>query len=305
MHAGKPITFGPSAHRQISWDWHAAANFIGGGAGSGLIVFGCLAGAGSVPPHVMFGALALVALGLFFVWLEVGRPWRAFSVFLNLRRSWMSREAVVGSMLFASGLASVVVDPRFAWLAAAFALAFMYCQARMLQAARGIPAWREPLMVELVVATALAEGGGLYLLLNGPRAMLPVATIALFALIVLVRYAVWHMYRNRVAGTRDAAPALRSASAVVLVGTLVPLLLAAVAWSGAILPLATASLAGLVATLAGSYVKYALVTRAAFTRGIYGKPSGSVQQGLEMSLKPTSEAEQRKSSVRREPMTQY
>ena len=47
---------------------------------------------------------------------------------------------------------------RSRWLAAALALAFIYCQARMLQAAKGIPAWREPLLVPLMVVTGLAEG---------------------------------------------------------------------------------------------------------------------------------------------------
>ena len=50
-------------------------------------------------------------------------------------------------------------------VAALLAAIFVYCQGRMLQAAKGIPAWREPLLVPLIVATGLAEGGGLLLLL--------------------------------------------------------------------------------------------------------------------------------------------
>ena len=48
----------------------------------------------------------------------------------------------------------------------------------MLQAAKGIPAWREPLTVPLIVATGLAEGGGLWLLLaaaSGPGIAVAVA----------------------------------------------------------------------------------------------------------------------------------
>ena len=50
------------------------------------------------------------------------------------------------------------------WLAAALALVFVYCQARILQAAKGIPAWREPLLVPLIVITGVTEGAGLFLL---------------------------------------------------------------------------------------------------------------------------------------------
>jgi hypothetical protein len=43
--------------------------------------------------------------------------------------------------------------------------AFLYCQARILRAAKGIPAWRTPWVVPLIVLSGLAEGGALLLLL--------------------------------------------------------------------------------------------------------------------------------------------
>ena len=155
--------YGPEPWHQTSWDWRAAGNFIGGGAGTGLIVFAALAGAqGPALAALMLAGLALVGAGLFCVALELGRPLRALNVFRNPWTSWMGREAWTSMLLFPAGLAAAWGVPGFAWAAAALALVFVYCQARLLQAAKGIPAWREPLFVPLLVTTGLAEGGGLF-----------------------------------------------------------------------------------------------------------------------------------------------
>ena len=73
--------------------------------------------AGSCSP-----GLALVGLGLFCVWLEIGRPLRALHVFFNPRTSWMTREAFVATLLFPAGLAAAAAVPGFVWMAAALAL---------------------------------------------------------------------------------------------------------------------------------------------------------------------------------------
>lgn len=80
---------------QRNWDSRAAWNFIGGGAGTGLL----LVGAAALPsgwPYFFAGALgfALIGFGLSMVWLEIGRPFRALNVFLHPQTSWMSREAL-------------------------------------------------------------------------------------------------------------------------------------------------------------------------------------------------------------------
>ena len=60
------MSFGPDPWRQASWDGRAAANFICGGAGSGLVVFVALADVrGTALALLLAAALALVALGLF------------------------------------------------------------------------------------------------------------------------------------------------------------------------------------------------------------------------------------------------
>jgi phenylacetyl-CoA:acceptor oxidoreductase subunit 2 len=268
------MTFGPDPWQQTSWDARAAGNFMCGGAGAGLVVFAALSGAsGPALTGLMLGGLALVGLGLFCVFLETGRPLRAINVLINPRTSWMSREAFTAALLFAVGFAIVIGWTRMPWLAAALALFFVYCQARMLRAAKGIPAWREPLVVPLIVSTGLCEGGGLFLLAVPLHGAGTLWLLAVFGALLIVRVLVWFAYRRRLAGAiaPGAAAALDSAGRVLqFVGTLVPLALAALIVAGAVpddqVPL-VAAIAGLPAALAGAYLKFALVTRAGYNQG--------------------------------------
>ena len=268
------MSYGPNPWHQTSWDARAAGNFMCGGAGAGLIVFTALSGArGPALTGLMLAGLALVGLGLFSVFLETGRPLRAVNVLFNPRTSWMSREAITAALLFGAGLAAAAGVAPLVWVAAALALVFVYCQARMLQAAKGIPAWREPLLVPLILATGLAEGGGLVLLALPFTGVVTPLLLVAFGLAVLVRLAVWQAYRGRLAGavTCGATHALDRAGQVLQVaGTAVPLALAAVilvgAMSGMQVPV-LAAIAGLAAAIAGAWLKFTLVTRAAFNQG--------------------------------------
>ena len=90
--------------------------------------------------------------------LELGRPLRALNVFFNPRTSWMAREAFTATLLFPVGLAAAAGVFRDAYgLPPLLAVVFVYCQGRMLQAAKGIPAWREPWLAPLIVVTALSR----------------------------------------------------------------------------------------------------------------------------------------------------
>jgi len=268
------VSYGPNPWHQTSWDARAAGNFMCGGAGAGLIVFTALSGArGPALTGLMLAGLALVGLGLFSVFLETGRPLRAVNVLFNPRTSWMSREAITAALLFGAGLAAAAGVAPLVWVAAVLALVFVYCQARMLQAAKGIPAWREPLLVPLILATGLAEGGGLVLLALPFTGVVTPLLLVAFGLAVLVRLAVWQAYRGRLAGavTRGAAHALDRAGQVLQVaGTAVPLALAAVILAGAMSGMQVpvlAAIAGLAAAIAGAWLKFTLVTRAAFNQG--------------------------------------
>jgi len=268
------MSYGPTPWQQTQWDWRAAGNFVCGGAGAGLIVFAALSGArGQALAVWLLGGLALVGAGLACVSLEIGRPLRALHVFFNPRTSWMSREAIVATLLMPVALVAAAGLPGFEWLAAALALAFVYCQSRILNAAKGIPTWREPLLVPLIVLTGLAEGGGLWLVVQPAQAATQQPLLWLAAALVIIRAAVWLAYRRRLAGCA-AAPALRTLDAagrwLLIAGTLLPLLLLALLASGAIgaaLAAPTMLVAGLLAVIAGSWLKFTLVTRAAFNQG--------------------------------------
>jgi phenylacetyl-CoA:acceptor oxidoreductase subunit 2 len=182
----------------------------------------------------------------------------------------MTRESVAATLLMPLGLAAAygawTGAANIVWLAGLLAFAFIYCQSRMLQGARGIVAWREPLSVQLLLATSLAEGAGLLLLalpLHGNAWAVPLAIV-----LVLARAGIWLLYRQRLAGrlAPRARAALDRAGRVLLIGgTLLPLLL--IAASFAVAGPVFAALAGLLATLSGSVLKFVLVTRAGYNQG--------------------------------------
>jgi phenylacetyl-CoA:acceptor oxidoreductase subunit 2 len=267
------MSYGPNPWQQAHWDWRAAGNFICGGAGGGLIVFTAIAGVdGNTLAGLMLAGLALVGLGLFCVWLEIGRPLRALRVFANARTSWMTREAFAATLLFPAGLAAAAGVPGFVWVAAALALTFMYCQGRMLQAAKGIPAWRGPLVPPLIVASGLADGGGVFFLLAPWHGNKTTSLLVLFGALVLVRIVVWLAYRKSVsvAAPRVRRELLRAGRVLQVAGTLVPLALVAAIGTGVASGtpvLLCAALGGLAAAMSGAALKYVLVTRAAFNQG--------------------------------------
>ena len=263
--------YGPRPWQQASWDVRAAGNFIGGGMGGGLIVFAALSGvSGNAFAGLVLAGLGLVALGLFCVALELGRPLRALRVLTNVRSSWMSREAWCAVLLFPIGLAAALGVPGLAWLVAVLALVFVYCQARLLQAAKGIPAWREPRVPALLVISGLADGGGLFLAAAPLHRAATMAIAAFFAALLLARFAVWFVYRRRLenSAAREARAALdRAGRVLLLAGTLAPLALMAVALLAGGYALPSMALGGLLAALAGAVVKLLIVTRAGFNQG--------------------------------------
>ena len=269
-------TRGVEPWHQKHWDWKAAANFMAGGAGSGLFV-GAAVAAVTVDPSPLPGlaALGLVGFGLLMVLMKIGRPLRAVFVLRQPQRSWMSREAWVAGGFFPLALAAVWTGSAVLWLAAAtLALVFLYCQAMILREAKGIPAWRSPRIVPLILATGLAEGAGLFLAAGSVLPSLgPLARGAAVATVMLAaaRALAWAAYRGSLA--LDGAPT--KALAVLdgyriwlLIGGLV-LPTAAVAAGSAIDSLTAVlfGFAGLSAAAAGLAFKFLLITRAGFNQG--------------------------------------
>ena len=265
-------TYGPDPWRQTSWDARAAGNFIGGGMGGGLIVFTVLAGAsGAARAALLLAGLALVGFGLFCVSLELGRPLRALNVFRNPRTSWMAREAWTSVLLVPAVLAAAAAIPGAASFALALALLFVGCQARLLQAAKGIPAWRAPAIVPLLVFSGLTEGAGLFFAAAPWHGAATRPLLVAFGALLIIRSVTWLGYRRRVnsAIAPGAKAALDGAGRVLqLGGTALPLALTVAAGLAASdVALALAGVAGLLAALSGAFVKLVLVTRAGFNQG--------------------------------------
>jgi phenylacetyl-CoA:acceptor oxidoreductase subunit 2 len=280
---------------QSYWDGRAAGNFTFGGTGSGLVIATVLAASflGLAPTIPILAGLCFIAGGLFLVWLEIGKPWRFINVYRNPFTSWMSREAYAAAALFATALAAIVWPSLpLLWLAALLALAFLFCQARMLQASRGIPAWRDGAIVPLVMATGLVEGTAvllLYLLVMGTVSV-PLGA-ALIVLLVL-RAGAYRIYRDRLRNGRAPTAVVNRLgeidATVWVLGAIVPLIFAvlALAWP----PLAGLSvgIAALCSVFAGWYVKVNIIRRLAHVQGLSvrhmpvrgtGRSGASVQPG--------------------------
>ena len=265
------MSYGPTPWLQTNWDIRAALNFICGGAGSGLLVAAALFSWQAQPPlpALVVGA-ALMGAGLFSVWLEIGRPLRAVNVTFNARTSWMTREALLAPVVFALAAASAL---GWQWAAPPLALAALlygYAQGRMIAAARGIPAWRDAMIPTLFVTTALAEGGGLFLIAGALQGGVAAPAIVFAALAAFSRFLAWVMYRRQV--EPSLAPPARSAlaQAQLLLGPKGTGAALALYCLALLLPDARAPLAligGLIAVAAGVLFKHALITRAAHNQG--------------------------------------
>ncbi|NJD34515.1 MAG: phenylacetyl-CoA:acceptor oxidoreductase [Betaproteobacteria bacterium] len=271
----KRISDRVAPRQQRNWDWRAAANFIAGGAGGGLLLAVSLAGAGADATRIGFVlALALIGGGLTCVWFEIGRPWRALNVYRHVATSWMTREAVVALVLFAvGGLALLTLQQSLITLAGLLGLAFLYSQARILAANKGIPTWRQPRSIPLMVATGLAEGEGfLACVMAFSSGTGSVSALTVLAGLIVLRAIAWKMYLAGLAA--DGAPegALKVLgdfdSRFIVVGHVLPALAIGAALGGMPGRAGLVFAAGLMVVAAGWMLKYTLVRRAAFTQGL-------------------------------------
>lgn len=261
--------------QQTHWDWRAAGNFICGGTGSGFLAgLGAIALTGFLPPAwLSLAGLAFVAFGLFLVWTEIGRMLRFANVVFHPQTSWMTREAMAALLLFACGGVSLFA-PWPGWVIATglFAVLFLYCQGRILHEAKGIPAWREPRIVPLIVATGFAEGCGLLLAANSVLDGSGATTLAAALLILIAfRAFAWRRYLQGLLDTGAPAQALDILSGfrpwMAGLGAVVPSLLILV---GILLPNFAPglfALAGLVGLAAGWLFKFTLITGASLNQG--------------------------------------
>ena len=259
--------------RQTGWDARAAGNFIGGGSGTGLLICAALAApAASYMVSAVLG-LILTGLGLICVLAEIGHPLRFLNVLRRGNTSWMTREALVAPLLFGAGaVAAYTGGLLFSAAAAVFAAGYLYCQARMLQASKGIPAWRQKASIPLMLSTGIVEGASLASLVSLAAGINPPQLLSwlLFAALLARRF-FWKRYMAALAGENSAKAALtvlrRLNGPLGYFGQALPellLLMGILVASEQVWPFAIASLAGVIS---GWLLKFTLVTRAAFSQG--------------------------------------
>ena len=188
----------------------------------------------------------------------------------------MSREIYAVGAFYAMVGANVLwPHPVFPPLVGAAAFAFLYCQARILFASKGIPAWRAPLMPKMIVASGLFEGLGALAALLGSAATPVSPAITAVALIglALLNAGLWHAYRTGADGN-GVPPLARDELAAATpwlhgIGHAVPAALGATAlFSSAGPASALLAFAGLAAGVGGALWKFIVITRASYFQGL-------------------------------------
>jgi len=268
--------------RQTFWDFRAAMNFTLGGMGSGLAALAALLHfLAGLPQGLLLdlftAAAAFMAVGLFFVFMEIGRKKRFLYVLLRPQSSWMTRETFCVA-LFYPALAADWLWPQ-PWLHALVGTAaagFLVCQARILYAGKGIPAWRAPLVPWLLLGSGLLEGAGLLALaqLFYPHEFFFAgATATLASLLGVATGLLWIAYRRM--ARRCGIPPLarreinRVAPAVTIIGHALPVFgFALLSGPGGGIPAGPVLLAaGAGAVFGGVLWKLTVITRAAYQQG--------------------------------------
>lgn len=264
--------------RQKFWDYRAAMNFILGGMASGLVVVAWLAQlAGlldvSALRIVHSAAAVLMAVGLFFVFLKIGRKARFLRVLLRPQSSWMTRETWCVVVFYPTVAANLVwPHPAYAAAAALAAAGFLACQARILYASKGIPAWRAPLIPWMIAATGLFEGLGLLALIALLLQPVPVSALATAGVALAVGNALlWRRYRATAKGEGigplSRADLTRVSPALHSVGHVAPALLFALALLTDTGQASLAAVAGLATVAGGALWKFVVITRACHQQG--------------------------------------
>lgn len=271
-----------AGERQAFWDARAAMNFILGGMSSGMVValaVACLLGA--VPAGEVallnLAAAAGMAAGLLSVLLEIGRKRRFWRVLMRPRSSWMTRETYAVAAFYPAVAAGLLwPDPLVHAVAGLAAAAFLYCQARIPHAAKGVAAWCMGVTPAMLVATGLLEGVGLLaasaaaLGVPAPGAgpLRPLLALS-GCLLALCCCLLWRLYTGR-AEASGVPPASRAELRRITpfmyaagYGAPLALLMAWMWGAGWWAP----ALGGLSAVAGGALMKFTLIVRACHQRG--------------------------------------
>jgi phenylacetyl-CoA:acceptor oxidoreductase subunit 2 len=226
------------------------------------------------------GAAMLMAMGLFFVFLKIGRKLRFWRAISRPQTSWMTREIYAVALFYAAVLANLVSPgARMSMLAGIAALAFLLCQAKILHRARGISAWRVALIPWMIIASGLLEGLGLLTLIllwtNRFGALAPALALARLALagvaLAALNAVLWAAYR-----TGAARNGIVPLSRHLIERISLPLHIVGHAFPAAMFVLAIAApeiarvclgAGGIAALAGGAYWKFMLIVRGGYQQG--------------------------------------
>ena len=275
-----------AGEQQQFWDIRAAANFTFGGMGAGLITANWLIErfsgvATGVGKFSLFAGAALIAIGLFSVFMEIGRKARFLLALRRFQSSWMTREMVVVALLFpAVGLA--LLDDAALWRNAAgvLALLFIFCQAKILTAAKGIPAWRAQPIANLIITSGLLEGFGLLAIAlslyppeeGSAQGVKVIRLMSLLGFILATNLGfTWRRYLRNAAndgiGPLAFAALRRMTPKVHVIGHILPSILFCTTFVAFSVPSVVYGLGGLAACIGGAIWKVGLITRAGHQQG--------------------------------------
>jgi DMSO reductase anchor subunit len=173
----------------------------------------------------------LVCLGLLSLTTDAGQPLHSIYLLTNLRRSWMSREALAGGIfIIAAGLDWLIPNPVLRGVAALSGLIFMVAQGMIVSRASNVITWNAPMVPLFFLTCGLATGSGLMLIVLSLFTAPSAISLPLVGLITALANAlVWTVYlRTPGEAFQHGVEPLRQRNSVALtigVGHLLPIVL--------------------------------------------------------------------------------
>ena len=262
--------------RQTFWDYRAAMNFSLGGMASGLALIAWLAYLArwidaAVLPKILVPAAAIMAVGLFFVFLKLGRKMRFLYVLRRPQSSWMTRETYCIALFYPAVAGSVLwPGPGIYALTGISAAGFLYSQAQILFSSKGIPAWRVPLIPWMLMTTGLFEGVGLFAVILSAigthSAIAGEVGIAGLTLAILIG-GLWVLYHQTGSASGIGPLSMKDISGMMPMLMIAAFGTPALLFAVSIAMPKAAAVAGMVTVAGGFFWKYALVTRICHQQG--------------------------------------
>ncbi len=267
--------------KQSAWHLSAALNLTLGGMGAGFYLVTLLlilpessSWTQSLMQTAVFKLLGplLVGMGLLSLTTEAGQPVHSIYLLTNLRRSWMSREALAGVIfIVAAVLDWLVPNPVLRGIASLAGLFFIVAQGMIVSRASSVITWYAPIVALFFLTCGLATGSGLMLIVSSLFRVPSTVSLPLVGLVTAIANAlVWYVYlRTPGEAFQRGIEPLRQPSNMALtigVGHLLPIVLLIAALASP-QPL-TIAVAGLALIFGGVRQKFGLAFKASAVRSL-------------------------------------